>query len=353
MYAVKLIHSFTHSPLLTGTGFPVSLLLISMIYTGSKTLQYLTVAMFTVFKNLTIVVVALGEEFFFASRITGMMWMAFGLMILGSIIGGFNDLSFSLAGYVWMALNSATSAAYLLYMKRTIKAVSFADFDSTYYNNLLALPVLLAFSLVFEDWHSFVLRVMRGDGPTNVRLALGMSCSGLAGFMISFTTAWCVRVAPSTTFSMVGALNKLPVALSGLLFFSAERTAVNFGYVLSIVVSFSAGLVYSYSQLRKAGAGAKTIVAPNEDDKNSLLSVLSTSPLKRIFEEQRILAMEHFSKTTGASSYTPLPMPSTPSVPSTPSMAPMAPMAPMAQHEMVNLHRGRKHPVLDADTVQK
>ena len=223
-----------------------------MIYTGSKTLQYLTVAMFTVFKNLTIIIVALGEQTLFASRITGLMWLSFGLMVAGSMVGGFNDLTFNARGYFWMALNSASNAAYLLYMKGTIKSIGFGDFDSVLYNNVLSLPVLMVLSLGFEDWGGFVHKlVYENTVGMNVKLGLSMILSGFAGFFISFTTAWCLRVSPSTTYSMVGALNKLPVALSGLIFFPQERKAVNLGYMSSIVIAFSAGMVYSYAQVLK------------------------------------------------------------------------------------------------------
>ena len=130
-----------------------------MIYTGSKAIQYLTVAMFTVFKNLTIIVVALGEQHFFASKVTPLMWAAFALMVMGSVVGGFNDLKFNALGYTWMLLNSASSAAYLLYMKRTIKFVNFADFDSSFYSNALSLPILLGLSLIFENWTGFISRL--------------------------------------------------------------------------------------------------------------------------------------------------------------------------------------------------
>lgn len=253
-------------------GLPVSLLLIAMIYTGSKTLQYLTVAMFTVFKNLTIILVALGEDWLFKSRITGLMWLSFGLMVAGSVLGGFNDLTFNARGYFWMALNSASNAAYLLYMKRTIKSVGFGDFDSVWYNNVLSLPVLLGLSLVFEDWRGFVKNLAFESGwQANAKLAVGMILSGCSGFFISFTTAWCLRVAPSTTYSMVGALNKLPVALSGLIFFPDERKALNWGYLGSILIAFTAGIVYSYSQvLKKRQSNAKSEASHSEDHVNKI-----------------------------------------------------------------------------------
>lgn len=224
--------------------------------------------MFTVFKNLTIIIVALGEERIFGSRISGLMWISFGLMVLGSVVGGLNDLSFNAIGYFWMVLNSASNAAYLLYMKGTIKSVGFTDFDSVFYNNILSLPILFILSLIFEDWTSFTDRIFYENSiSSNLKLSLGIVLSGFAGFFISFTTAWCLRVSPSTTYSMVGALNKLPVALSGLIFFPLERQSVNLGYLLSIVIAFCAGLVYSYAQvLKKKQESVQTETETDEDE---------------------------------------------------------------------------------------
>jgi GDP-mannose transporter len=47
---------------------------------------------------------------------------------------------------------------------------------------------------------------------------------------------------------MVGALNKLPVALSGLIFFD---TPVTFGGVSAIFVGFVSGIVYSLAKIRQ------------------------------------------------------------------------------------------------------
>jgi len=60
---------------------PVSVLLVAMIFTGSKGLQWMTVSMFTVFKNITIVCIALGERRLFGSNITSLMWLSFALIV--------------------------------------------------------------------------------------------------------------------------------------------------------------------------------------------------------------------------------------------------------------------------------
>ena len=54
---------------------------------------------------------------------------------------------------------------------------------------------------------------------------------------------------------MVGALNKLPVAASGLIFFG---DAVTFGSVSAIVLGFFAGLVYAVAKNNQKKADSRT-----------------------------------------------------------------------------------------------
>jgi GDP-mannose transporter len=116
-----------------------------------------------------------------------------------------------------------------------------------YYNNLLTIPVLLLSSLFFEDWSSTNLAKNFPTAQRN-RIVLAMIFSGLSSVFISYTSAWCVRVTTSTTYSMVGALNKLPIAVSGLVFFDAP---VTFGSVSAIFVGFVSGIIYAWAKVRQ------------------------------------------------------------------------------------------------------
>ncbi|KAF9116271.1 GDP-mannose transporter into the lumen of the Golgi [Mortierella sp. AM989] len=133
-------------------------------------------------------------------------------------------------------------------MRKRIKYFNFKDFDTVYYNNMLSLPVMLALSLCLEGWTSGEFN--RTFAP-DVRPALTVAVvlSGVSSFLISYGSAWCVRCTSSTTYSMVGALNKLPVAASGILFLGDPATA---GNILGISFGFFAGLMYSYSKTDQA-----------------------------------------------------------------------------------------------------
>jgi len=116
-----------------------------------------------------------------------------------------------------------------------------------FYNNLLTIPVLFLCSFVFENWTHENIAL---NFPVSSRnsLLVGFLYSGLATIFISYCSAWCIRVTSSTTYSMVGAINKLPIAVFGLIFFAAP---VTFGSVSAIIIGFISGLVYAWAKVRQ------------------------------------------------------------------------------------------------------
>ncbi|KAF2128486.1 UDP-galactose transporter [Dothidotthia symphoricarpi CBS 119687] len=245
--------------------FPISLLLIGMIYTSTWALKFLSIPVYTIFKNLTIILIAYGEVLWFGGSVTSMALFSFGLMVMSSVIAAWADIQHALAnyghasnvavdtmstlhaGYLWMMFNCLCTATYVLGMRKRIKLTNFKDFDTMYYNNLLTIPVLLVASILVEDWSSANIQK---NFPTEQRntVIIVMLISGLSTVFISYTSAWAVRVTSSTTYSMVGALNKLPIALSGLVFFDAP---VTFGSVSAIFVGFVSGIVYALAKVRQ------------------------------------------------------------------------------------------------------
>lgn len=162
--------------------FPISALLVSVIYTGSKSLQFLSIPVYTIFKNLTIILIAYGEVIWFGGHVTGLTLCSFFFMVGSSVIAAWSDISNAMqdsgaiidsttgadvpilsatsflsnlnVGYLWMGLNCLASATYVLAMRKRIKVTGFKDWDSMFYNNLLCIPVLIVASLVVEDWGS-------------------------------------------------------------------------------------------------------------------------------------------------------------------------------------------------------
>ncbi|KAL2020267.1 hypothetical protein VTK56DRAFT_8591 [Thermocarpiscus australiensis] len=257
--------------------FPISLLLVGMIYTGAKALQFLSVPVYTIFKNLTIIVIAYGEVLWFGGSVTPLTLLSFGLMVLSSVIAAWADIQAAIdgvghsletsaalstlnAGYAWMGLNVVCTSSYVLGMRKVIKKMNFKDYDTMFYNNLLTIPVLIVCSLLVEDWSAENL-ARNFPEETRNKLMIGMIYSGLAAIFISYCSAWCIRVTSSTTYSMVGALNKLPIAVSGLIFFDAPIT---FGSVTAIFVGFISGLVFAWAKVRQKAQEAGVLPTTNK-----------------------------------------------------------------------------------------
>jgi GDP-mannose transporter len=101
-------------------------------------------------------------------------------------------------------------------------------------------------SLVTEDWSSANL-MKNFPADSRNRLLIGMLYSGLGAIFISYSSAWCIRKTSSTTYSFIGYLNKLPLAISGIVFFG---TPVTFGSLSAILLGFFSGLVYGYGKIK-------------------------------------------------------------------------------------------------------
>ncbi|KAJ1920812.1 GDP-mannose transporter into the lumen of the Golgi [Mycoemilia scoparia] len=225
---------------------PVACSQAAMLYTGGKALQYLNIPLFTVFKNLTIIAIAYGEYYVFQAQVTPLMLTSFSLMVLSSLVGAWSDITFNMAGYIWMSLNCFASAVFVIHMRRTIKRVNFSDIETVYFNNLLTLPMYLVLSLGVDDWSKFISHYTEEANVPELKSYIWLNAlSGFSAFAISYCSAWCIRKTSSTTYSMAGALNKLPIAMFSMMWLPDK---VSLGGIMAVLLGFSAGLVYTHAK---------------------------------------------------------------------------------------------------------
>lgn len=130
-----------------------------MIYSGAKSLQYLSVPVYTIFKNLTIIVIAYGENYFFGTKVSRIILVSFGLMVLSSVIAAWADIQAALsglhsvdttaataqltAGYTWMGINVFCTSAFLIGSRKVMKAFNFSDVDSKQFHQVSHLDAKL------------------------------------------------------------------------------------------------------------------------------------------------------------------------------------------------------------------
>ena len=81
----------------------------------------------------------------------------------------------------------------------------------------------------------------------NPSFMLVAALSGVLGFGISFTSLWFISTTTPTIYSLVGSLNKVPLAFIGLFLFATPWSMQNLG---SIAVGLMAGVVFAIAKSR-------------------------------------------------------------------------------------------------------
>eukprot|EP00210_Caulerpa_lentillifera_P003591 g3426.t1 len=235
--------------------WPVNLIFVGMIGSSFYALQTLQVPMLTLLKNLTNLLTICGDMYFFGSRFSVGVWSSLGLMTLSAFVGSATDLSFDALGYSWQIVNCAFTAGYALYLKGvlnrvaeiTAKSGGLSDISKVFYNNLLGLPWLILLILYSNElelvWSSPVVK-----DPVFI---LAIMLSGIVAFSVSFFSIKFLTYTTSTTYAMVGSLNKIPTAILGWMIFRVHTSFVN---VVSVLVGLCAGVVFVRAKAVKRAA---------------------------------------------------------------------------------------------------
>ena len=232
---------------------PLNALFCLMLVSNTYALRYISIPMVTVIKAISTVMTGLGDTLFFSQRLTPGIAASMAVMVLSSFVAGANDLDYNARGYFWAGLNSVSTTAYVLYMRRVLSTNKVSEFTAVFLNNALALPMMMPL-LISRGELADVFRYFLGpddinDGNAAAALevpagfAVMFVLNGLSGFALSLASFVCVKTTSPTTYSMVGSLNKIPLTFIGWLAFGASFTPLG---VLSIIISLAGGVLYTY-----------------------------------------------------------------------------------------------------------
>lgn len=220
------------------TWLPCACLLAIMIYTGAKGIEYLPISLFTLLKNFSLIVTAVGENFLYNRKMDRYTAISFLLMLLSSFIGEFSDFTYHLFGFLWITLNVFSTSCYLLLFKYNIDTEKTSNCESIFFCNILSIPILLVCSVFFD---TFDERFTRMNAVTvNLTGVILLSC--LCAFFIAYSTTLVLKHLSSTTLSFLGATNKLFVSFSGILFIGERNVSTL--KITSLLFGSFASLVY-------------------------------------------------------------------------------------------------------------
>ncbi|KXZ49837.1 hypothetical protein GPECTOR_19g288 [Gonium pectorale] len=225
---------------LVSVWFPVNLIFVGMIGTSFYALKEVGVGMVTVWKNLSNVVTAMGDVFIYKRSYTWPVWGCLGLMLASAVVGASTDSRFTWSGYSWQIANCFFTSAYALYLRSVMDKVAehTTNKQKVYYNNLLSIPPILAMMWYFGEFEGLTQQAALRNNTFLLVSAMG----GIIGFGISFSSLWFLSQTTATIYSLVGALNKIPVAIVGLVAFAEPTNPKN---LASIVIGLGAGVLFT------------------------------------------------------------------------------------------------------------
>jgi GDP-mannose transporter len=233
---------------------PVNVFFCLMLFTGMASLQFNSVPMVTVFKNLTNILTCFGDYYFFDSTVEKLVFVAFGIMFTGAIAAAWNDIYVTWQGLFWMGLNCLSTSGYVLYMKFATKNVKLSKFGMVFYNNVLCVCFLLPVAMAMGQVNLLAIT----PALHTVDYLSKNFFAGMVGFLLNFASLSCVAATGPTTYAIVGSVNKIPVAFLGYLIFDSIITSETWFF---ICVSMTGGFLYSYAKIqssrRKSDSGSQ------------------------------------------------------------------------------------------------
>jgi GDP-mannose transporter len=125
----------------------------------------------------------------------------------------------------------------LLLQVKGILGEAMPTHSQVYYNNLLSLPFVCILAVVFGEPQR--LSSDASFSSPSFHTIVGLSC--IASFIISYSTLWFLSTTTPTTYGLVGSLNKIPVAVIGMVLF---KTAYSTANIASIAVGLLAGVLF-------------------------------------------------------------------------------------------------------------
>ena len=210
-----------------------SVFLCVMIFSGSKSLQYLDISFYTLVKNSSILIVAIVEYFLFKRFINLLEIVSFLLMIAASYINFFKN---ELYGNIWIIVNVVSTTIYIVSLRHIILLENRNVAESVFFPNLISFFLIGIISYVNER-NSYT-------GIPNTVIVY-IIISSICALLTSFTTAMVLACLSSTTYSMLGALNKVIMGFTGFIFINEK---ICYYKMLSLLIGMFGILLYTFNQ---------------------------------------------------------------------------------------------------------
>jgi GDP-mannose transporter len=257
---------------------PLSCLFVLMLLSSLMALKHISAVSLVVLRNLTTIVVAMGERYILGARFSRPAVATLWGMLFGAAIYGASDLLFDAKGYAWLLTNIVASSTYQIYVKALAKDESLSPLDMSFISNVISVPVLAVCSVLLREMasrESVALALASLVRPATVGVVFA---SGFLGYALSTSAFLLNTLVSATTIMVINNANKFAVILLSEMFM--ERSLGIMSTAGTLIVLYFA---YMYSSTPKPsniaapGSGKAGTAAPADaDDANGSTAGAST-----------------------------------------------------------------------------
>ena len=220
--------------------FPLTVAWWIYVLSGVTALRYLSVPMYGLLRRGTTLAVVAGEYAMFGKVVSRNALGAIAIMMAGALIGVSNDLSFNPLGYLYIAVCCASTALYLLLIRKLKGELRVNETTLLFYNNVLSLPIMVVYLLFFTNEVGSVLSFPH---LTDVRFQALYLVAASQGFLLNLCIFRCTTVNSPLTTNITGMIKEVLTTALGLVIFGDY--VWNAKNVLGVVVGLAGGITYS------------------------------------------------------------------------------------------------------------
>lgn len=244
MHLLKGVGAFRFAPLtLKGARQILPLVFCWWLYvvSGVTALRYLTVPMFSVFRRSTTLIVVVGEFCMFRKLPSKTCLSSIVVMLVGAVIAGATDLTYSLPGYIWVTICAISTAMYLLLIRALKDSTGLSDSSLLYHNNVLSLPLMASYMLTATNE---VQTVHEYPQLSNIWFLLFLGVSTSQAFLLNLCIFRCTTINSPLATTITGQMKDIiTTGLGMILFGDVQFSSKN---LLGISLGLLGGMLYSF-----------------------------------------------------------------------------------------------------------
>lgn len=243
-------------------------------------LRIVNVPLFLCVRRLTTVCVMITQYIMLGTTQSNSVMSAVGLIMLGTILTGYETLSDNYLGYLFVMGNNILTSIHYVAQKKYIDETKLESFGLLYYNALIALPLCVITAWYLGEFETLAEYPHLNDPGFH----FGMICSSALGVLMTYAIVLCNTVNSPLATATTGNVKDLGSSVIGWVLFGGFVATTS--SILGLLLSFLGAGYYSYLKLQ----GMQNKPAPEIEKDNELTRVAPISPSGSVGESEALIA---------------------------------------------------------------